>query len=102
MTENLKRVQMLIREEQGAALAEIARAEGCSVAEVTRRALDLGLKELKVEDEFTRRARAMKKAEELRAAMRQRRGKPLNIDIVEDLRQMREERIEQLTRFLDR
>jgi hypothetical protein len=90
VSENLKRVQMLIRPEQQRSLNEIAVRQGKSVAEVTRKAIDLGLAVLVSQDEFIKRDQALKQAEELRKAMRKRRGRPLDIDVVADLRELRE------------
>ncbi len=92
VTPTLKRVQMLLLPEQNKELAEIARAEGRSVADVTREIIKIGLRARKQENEFSRRERAMKRIEALRATM------PfLEVDVAEDLRQLREERLEQIT-----
>jgi hypothetical protein len=92
MDETLKRVQMLLKPEQHRALVEVANRQKTSVAKVTRQVIDLGLAVMESQDEFLRREGALHRAETVRKAMRQRRGQPLDIDIVADLQHMREER----------
>jgi hypothetical protein len=91
-------MQMLYRPDQREALRKYARQHGVSVTEAARRALDIGLEQLTEEDEFARRKRAL---EEIKAfhdeMLAARGGVPLDIDVAEDLRQMREERVEQIT-----
>jgi Zn-dependent peptidase ImmA (M78 family) len=92
------RMQMLYRPDQREALRKYAREQNVSVTEAARRALDIGLTKLVEEDEFTRRKRALEDMAELRAEILARNnGVPLDVDVAEDLRQMREERIEQIT-----
>lgn len=88
----LKRVQMLIEPRQHSALARIAQGEGRSMADVTRQVIDLGLGVLEQKDEFTQRAEALQRAKQIQDSM-----PLLEIDVVEDLRRMREARDEQIT-----
>jgi hypothetical protein len=96
MTEKLKRVQMLLEPRQHYALANIAKQQGKSVAEVTRQLIDLGLATLGQDDEFTRRALALRKAEALRHRLQERHGGPLKIDVSADLEHIRERRDERI------
>jgi hypothetical protein len=82
-----ERVQMLLEPKQRQALSELAQAQGKSVAQITRQAIDLGLQSLQQENELSRRQAALERARELRKSM-----PLLSIDVVEDMRQMREER----------
>ena len=92
------RMQMLYRPDQREALQKYARKHDISVTEAARRVLDAGLEIISEEDEWTRREKALRKMAELRAEILARNdGKPLDIDVVEDLRKMREERLEQIT-----
>ena len=98
MRETLDRFQLLWPKRQRQALTRLARERGLTLTEMARQAIDIGIRELEQEDEFTRRGRALKKIEALHAKILERNGgKPLDVDPVEDLRKMREERIEQLT-----
>jgi hypothetical protein len=96
MTEKLKRVQMLLEPRQHNALADIAKQQGKSVAEVTRQLIDLGLATLNQDDEFTRRESALRKAEALRHKLQERHGRPLTIDVNADLADIRERRDERI------
>jgi hypothetical protein len=98
MRETLDRFQLLWPKRQRQALTRLAKERGLTLTEMARQAIDIGIRELEGEDEFTRRGRALKEIEGLHAKILERNGgKPLVIDPVEDLRKMREERIEQLT-----
>jgi len=102
MPQPFKRVQLLIEPKQHEALARLASQRAISIAEVTRQAISLGLEALEQQDEFSRRAAAILQAKELRRAQLERRGgKPVEIDLVEELRNLREERDEQLYRSRD-
>ena len=92
MSEILERVQVLLEPEQRRSLAEIAKLQGKSVADVTRFVIRLGLQVLKHEDEFTRRQTALVRAKKLRDSM-----PVLDLDIVENVNQMRRERDDQLS-----
>ena len=91
MKTTFKRVQMLIEPEQDQKLRKVASQQGKSMAEVTRHVIDLGIEALEKDDEFIRRELALEKAAALRQAMHARRGKMLDVDVVTDIRQMREE-----------
>jgi hypothetical protein len=94
----MQRVQMLLEPRQRRKLSELAKAQGKSIAEITRRAIDLGLEQLEKDDPQARMLAALEAARQLRESMHQRNGQTLDIDIVEDIRQMREERDEELFR----
>jgi predicted DNA-binding protein len=92
----MQRVQMLLEPRQRRKLSELAKAQGKSVAEVTRDAIDLGLEQMKQIDRQARMLAALEAAKRLRESIRQRNNGPLSIDVVADIRQMREERDEEL------
>jgi hypothetical protein len=92
----LKRVQMLLEPQQHARLAQLARSQGKSVADVTRQAIELGLAQLAEEDLLSRRARALKRADQIAARMHARGGTRREVDVTEGLRRLREERDEHL------
>ena len=94
----MQRVQMLLEPQQRRKLAELAKEQGKSVAEVTRAAIDAGLEQLITQGQRQRMLAALEEARKLRESMRQHNGQPLDIDVVEDIRQMREERDEELFR----
>lgn len=94
----LQRVQMLLEPKQRHKLAELAKIQGKSIAEVTREAIDIGLEQMAQDEPQARMRAALDAAQRLRERMRQRYGQPLNIDVVEDIRQMREERDEEQSR----
>ncbi len=88
----LERVQMLLEPEQRRKLAELAKTQGKSVAEVTRQAIDAGLERLAQDIPQAHWLAALEAALQLRESMRLRNGKPIDNDIVEEIQQMREER----------
>ena len=90
---SMQRVQMLLEPEQRKKLAALARAQGKSVAEVTRLAIDAGLEKLAQDEQQVRMNAALKAAQQLRDSMPM-----LPVDIVTDLHQMREERDNDLFR----
>ena len=94
----MQRVQMLLEPEQRRKLAELAKTQGKSIAEITRQAIDVGLAQMAQDDPQARMLAALEAARELRESMRQHNGKPLDVNVVEDIRQMREERDEELFR----
>lgn len=89
----LQRVQMLLEPRQRQKLAELARLQGKSVAEITRQAIDAGLERMSVDDQRDRRLSALAAAKRLRESM-----PVLNTDLVKELQQMREERGDALLR----
>ncbi len=66
---SMQRVQMLLEPEQRKKLAALARAQGKSVAEVTRLAIDAGLEKLVQEEQQVRMSAALKAAQQLRDSM---------------------------------
>lgn len=93
MRERFERFQLLWPKRQRAVLMRLARERGLTLTEITRQAIEIGIRAMQEDDEFTRRGRALKKIEALHATILERNnGQPLDIDPVEDLRKMREER----------
>ena len=87
----LERVQMLLEPRQRRKLVELAKAQGKSVAEITRQAIDAGLEKLSTIEQRERMLAALEAARKLRDSMPM-----LDIDVVADIRQMREERDHEL------
>ena len=87
----MERVQMLLESRQRRKLSELAKAQGKSVAEVTRQAIDAGLETLSIREQHVRLLAALEAARKLRDSMPM-----LDIDVVADIRQMREERDNEL------
>jgi hypothetical protein len=95
MPERLYRAHILIEQGQRKALAQIAREEGRSMSDVARELIRLGLEARSDTPEmrWRKRDRALERAAQLRAAMRERRGgQPIDLDPAEMLRSMRDER----------
>ncbi len=95
MSERLYRAQILIEQGQRKTLAQIARQEGRSMSDVARELIRLGLQARSDTPEMVwrRRDRALAQAAQLRAAIQRRRGgQPLDLDVAELVRSMREER----------
>ena len=95
MSERLYRAQILIEQGQRKTLAQIARQEGRSMSDVARELIRLGLEARSETPEmrWRRRDRALERAADLRTAiLRRRGGRPLDIDVAELIRSMREER----------
>ena len=88
----LQRVQMLLEPEQRRKLAELAKMQGKSIAEVTRQAIDVGLAQIEQDNPQARMLTALEAARELRESMPQ-----IDVDLVGELHQMREERDNELT-----
>jgi hypothetical protein len=87
----MERVQMLLEPRQRRKLAELAQAQGKSVAEITRQAIDAGLETLSTHERQERLLAALEAARKLRESMPM-----LDIDVVADIHQMREERDNEL------
>jgi ribosome assembly protein YihI (activator of Der GTPase) len=87
----MERVQMLLEPRQRRKLAELAKAQGKSVAEVTRLAIDAGLETLNTHEQHARLLAALEAARKLRDSMPM-----LDIDVVAEIHQMREERDNEL------
>ena len=83
----MQRVQMLLEPRQRRKLAELAHSQGKSIAEITRQAIDAGLEKLSENDQRDRMVAALEAARQLRESMPM-----LNVDVVADIHQMREER----------
>lgn len=94
----MQRVQMLLEPKQRRMLAELAKTRGKSIAEITRQAIDVGLAQLAQDNPQARMLAALEAARQLRQSMRDRNGHALGTDVVEEIRQMREERDEELYR----
>lgn len=97
MSTPLKRVQMLIEPSQHAILAQLAKAQGRSVADVTRQVIAVGLEEVAQQADLAKRARALDRADELVQRIYARLGRSLDIDVVADVHRLREERDEQIS-----
>jgi hypothetical protein len=89
----LQRVQMLLEPRQRKKLAELAKAQGKSVAEVTRQAIDAGLEQIGAGEQNQRMLAVLKAARRLRDSM-----PVLDRDIVSDLQRIRQEREHDLLR----
>ena len=87
----LERVQMLLEPRQRRKLVELAKAQGKSVAEITRQAIDAGLEKLSTIEQRERMLAALEAARKLRDSMPM-----LDVDVVADIHQMREERDHEL------
>lgn len=87
----MQRVQMLLEPKQRRRLAELAKIQGKSIAEVTRQAIDAGLEKLSTLEQRERMLAALEAARKLRDSMPM-----IDVDIVADLHQMREERDNEL------
>lgn len=96
MAVTLHRVQMLLEPEQHTILAELAKAQGRSMASVTREVIAVGLAHLGDQDTFARRAQAIRRADALATRIEARAGGRLEIDVARDLNELREERDEQI------
>ena len=59
MRETLDRFQLLWPKRQRQALTRLAKERGTTLTEMTRQAIEIGIRELEQEDEFTRRGRAL-------------------------------------------
>jgi len=94
----LQRVQMLLDPQQRSKLADIAKLQGRSIAEVTRQAIDMGLEQMAQVDPQARMLTALESAQQLSERMHQRNGQPLDMDIIGEIRLMREERDEEIFR----
>ena len=89
------RTQILFEPEQHQALTEISQREGRSVSELVREIIQAHLDEQETEAEFQMRMEALERITMHRAKILARReGKPLTVDVVELIHQMREERVE--------
>ena len=89
----MHRAQILIDSEQHQILGEIARQEGTSISAIVRRAVHHWLAKRHEAQVLRRQMDALQEIGRHRQAILDRRGdKPLEIDLVELIEQMREER----------
>ena len=97
MRETFDRFQLLWPRRQRAALTRLAKARGMTLTEITREAIEIGIREMERENEFARREKGLKKIKALHAKILEHSaGKPLVVDPVKDLHNMREDRIGRL------
>lgn len=100
MAERRFRAQILLEPEQHRRLTEIAREEHRSLSDLVREMVQHQLTARDHEDEIKRRRRlaALEEIERHRQSLlRARGGKPLDIDVVELVAEMREERDAEVT-----
>lgn len=91
------RAQILLEPEQHKKLTEIAASEGRSVSDVVREAVAEYVVAKTQEDQWERRRRGLEIIRQHREEMlRKRGGKPIEINVVELIHQMREERENEL------
>ncbi len=97
MNQSLERMQILMAHRQRQRLMELAGAQKRSVSDLIREAVDRYL-----EQEETRRVQARRAIHQMKAVreslLRSRSGQPMEIDAAEFIRQMREERTDELGR----
>lgn len=93
---HLHRAQILLGEEQHEALATQARLEGRSISDLAREIIDRYLAE-RAESRRQSQLEVLDRARCLRRQMREEHGgQPLDVDVTDMIRQMREERDEQI------
>jgi hypothetical protein len=91
------RAQILLEPEQHKKLAEIAANEGRSVSDVVREAVAKYVLTKSHEDQWERRRRGLEIIRQHREQMlRERGGKPIDVDLVKMLDEIREERDNEL------
>ena len=91
------RAQILLEPEQHAALAEAAEREKRSISEIVRLAVSQWLDERRADETIRRRLQALEQIGQHRQAILSRRnGDPLEIDLAETIKQIREEREDEL------
>ena len=91
------RAQILLEPEQHKKLAEIATRAGRSVSDVVREAVAEYVVTRTHEDQWERRLRALERIKQHREQMlRERGGKPIEVDLVKMLDEIREERDNEL------
>lgn len=97
MSERLYRAQLLLQPDLHRRLRQIARREGRSISEVTRDLLEYALTQREQEQTARlERVRALRQAaEQIQTELG---GKPLEVDVVELIREEREERLRELGR----
>jgi len=99
----MHRTQILLEPEQHQALTEIAQREKRSLSDVVREMLQAQL-EHRRQDATAAKERRLDNLERIRrhreTILNRRGGRPLEIDVVELINQMRDERDAELTRFI--
>jgi hypothetical protein len=104
MAEPLHRTQVLLRRDQHQALADRAEREGRSVSELLRSLVDeeLGREDAEKRVRIGRRRAALDRIRRHHAEiLRERGGKPIEVDPTELIREIREERDEELFGHLE-
>lgn len=97
MRETFDRFQLLWPKRQRVALTRLAKARRMTLTEITRHAIEIGIRELEHENEYARREQGLKRIKTLHTKiLAHNGGRPLEINPVDDLHNMREERIGQL------
>jgi hypothetical protein len=86
MTTSFERVQIMLRPDQRAELARRARETKKSMAEITRKLLDDGIKHASEEDEFAKTRLFLEKA-----GIQRRKMPMINTDIAEFINDIRED-----------
>jgi predicted CopG family antitoxin len=95
MAEKLYRAQILLEQEQHKALSEIATREGRSISEVVREIIrcELERRECDAEERRLRQRETLERVRRHREeVLREWGGKPLEVDLVAELNEMRDER----------
>lgn len=96
MKKTFDRFHVALSKKQCAVLTRLAKARGMTLAEITRQAIEIGIDELQRQNELARRGRGLKKIKALHARiLAHNGGKPLEINPVEDLQSIRDERVRQ-------
>jgi Arc/MetJ-type ribon-helix-helix transcriptional regulator len=91
------RAQILLEPEQHAALVEAAEREKRSISEIVRMAVSQWLDERRADENLRRRLQALDQIDQHREAILTRRnGDPLELDLAETIKQVREERDDEL------
>jgi predicted HicB family RNase H-like nuclease len=95
----LQRTHILLKPEQQKALVEIAQQEGRSVSDLAREIIQQGIDERQKQQEELRAQRlaTLEKLRLLRESILARRGgKPFDLDVVQLIKEMREERVDDI------
>jgi predicted CopG family antitoxin len=93
MTNRMHRTQILIEPDQHKALTNIARKQKRSVSEIIREILGQYLERRSEDVRWQGRMPVLERARELRKAIYEERdGRPIDLDLVEELRKIRQKR----------
>lgn len=94
MKETFDRFRSLFSKRQRAVLTRLAKARGMTLMEIVHQTIERGMHELEREDEFAHRAKGLEKIKALHTKiLTHNGGKLLEINPVEDLQSMRDERV---------